>query len=60
MRKMIAAALLVTAIAVPSFAAPGPDSARRGADRSVITRVLKMLKRVGSFFTNEEVTIPKP
>jgi hypothetical protein len=60
MRKTIIATLLVASLAIPSFAAPGPDSGRRAADRSVVTRVMKMLKRLGSFLSNEEITIPKP
>ncbi|HKO01193.1 MAG TPA: hypothetical protein VJ032_05855 [Thermoanaerobaculia bacterium] len=63
MRNKIAAALLVASIAIPSYAAVKADPDRRsGADRSAITRVVELLRRLIGIGVNDggEVVIPKP
>lgn len=61
MRKTFATALLVITLAAPSFAAVTKDPDRRGGDRTVITRVIKALKRlVGIGANDDQIVIPKP
>ena len=60
MRKTFATTLLVIILATPAFGVVKSDPDRRSADRSPITRVVKLLKRLVGIAVNDEIIIPKP
>jgi hypothetical protein len=63
MRKTFATTLLLIVLATPAFAAVKSDPDRRsGAERTAITRVMQLLRRLIGIGANDggEVVIPKP
>ncbi|MCU1230601.1 MAG: hypothetical protein JWO97_3485 [Acidobacteria bacterium] len=60
MKKTFATTLLVVILATPAFAAVKSDPDRRGGDRTVITRVIKLLKRFVGIASQDDIIIPRP
>ena len=60
MKKTFATTLLVVILAMPAFAAVKSDPDRRAGDRTVITRVIKLLKRFVGIASQDDIIIPRP
>jgi hypothetical protein len=60
MKKTFATTLLVVILATPAFAAVKSDPDRRAGDRTVITRVIKLLKRFVGIASQDDIVIPRP
>jgi hypothetical protein len=60
MKKTFATTLLVVILATPAFAAVKSDPDRRAGDRTVITRVIKLLKRFVGIASQDDIIIPRP
>ena len=60
MKKTFATTLLVIVLATPAFAAVKNDPDRRAADRSPITRIVKLLKRFVGIASQDDIVIPRP
>jgi hypothetical protein len=60
MKKTFATTLLVIVLATPAFAAVKSDPDRGTVDRTVITRVMKLLKRFVGITSQDDIIIPRP
>ncbi|MCU1230602.1 MAG: hypothetical protein JWO97_3486 [Acidobacteria bacterium] len=60
MKKTFATTLLVIVLATPAFAAVKGDPDRGAGDRTVITRVMKLLKRFVGITSQDDIIIPRP
>jgi hypothetical protein len=60
MKKTFATTLLVVILATPAFAAVKSDPERRAGERTVLTRVIKLLKRFVGIASQDDIIIPRP